>query len=378
MKKLNKILEDLVEPGTDMVLYTPAKSSEVYSPGHKYDPDQKEEETKYIVALDPVKDGGDGSLSISHYKVEDGVVENLQYEHGKFNVEKILEGFRLAFKEKEPPGRLPDTIEKTDDVKFKIEFKDRKVFTKEELAEQYKSQVDTGGSFWDFFKHIGNSNICHFELVHPWHKRYQNAYVWQSYRDLGDGWYILLTINKESGIVAVFKIFDKDFDINSDAGTKGEILHLYNGNPKDMHEVEKVIKINLGKTMHFYDVDEEFGKGIGIDFRWHPKGYGEQWGTVIKPKQDIDIIPVENPAPSLYDFIEHGRKMEMDVVNVMRVTAADFIGHISSPPTHPIADILFNHPYVIAKMLRNSLKGRRLAKRRKFKLYSFYFHNKMI
>lgn len=343
---------------------------------HKYDPDQKEEEPKYIVTFDPVKDEGDGGVSLSSCscKGENGVVENLQYK----------------YVEKEPPGRLPDTIEKNDDVKFKIEFKDRKVFTKEELAEQYKSQVDTGGYFWDFFKHIGNSNICHFELVH-WHERYQNAYVWQSYRDLGDGWYILLTINKESGIVAAFKIFDKDFDINSDAGTKGEILHLYTGNPKDMHEVEQVIKLNLGKTMHFYDgkftgfiMGEEFRKGI--DLKWKPKGYGEQWGTVIKPKQDIDIIPVENPAPSLYDFIEHGRKMEMDVVNAMGIPIKDSVDYIGALGVDALSKLISSRDsewLTCIDLIKSGFKGfdqrrRKLAKRRNtVSTFSFYKKYKM-
>ena len=179
--------------------------------------DNNNEEPKYIVLYDTVITDDSKITSSATFKAKDGVIEQVHP------------------KQKE----------------FTIKFKDRKVFTKEELKEQYKEHVDTGGSFWDFFKPIGNSNIYHFDLMSPWHVRYHDAAIWQSYRDLGDGWYILITINKESGIVAVFKIFDKEFDINSDADTKGDMLHLYTGEPKDIHEVEQVIKVNLNKNLDF-------------------------------------------------------------------------------------------------------------------------------
>lgn len=89
MKKLNKVLEEIVEPKTDMVLYDPKhRPIDVNIPCNKYDPDDK---PKYLVSYDPVKDGGDGSIS---FKVENGVVENLQYKHGQFSVDKILDTLR--------------------------------------------------------------------------------------------------------------------------------------------------------------------------------------------------------------------------------------------------------------------------------------------
>ena len=235
MKKLNKVLEEIVEPTTDMVLYAPsAKSSEVYSPDH-IDPDQKDEEPKYMVSYDPVKDGGDGSISVTSFKVENGISENINPH--KFSMEKILDTLRAAYE--------------------------------------------------------------------------------------------------------------------ANSGIKGKLVSI-----KDSDEV----------------TDENYG----IDLKWRPKGYGEEWGIVSKPKsEERRTLFVGNPAPSMYDFLEHGRKMEMHVINAMGVPI-DYIGHISSFPTHPIVDILSELPYVKNRSLYNSLKGRKLAKRRKFKLYSFYVHNKLM
>ena len=236
MKKLNKVLEEIVEPTTDMVLYDPNyRPIDVNIPCNKYDPDDK---PKYIVSYDPVKDGGDGSMSISSCKVEDGVAENIN--PNKFSVDKII-----------------DTL--------------RECYGEEFIERQRKKAIEA---------------------------------------------------------------------------------------------------------------EEDIDKKYGIDFKWRPKGYGKEWGIVSKPKsEERRILPVGNLAPSIMDFVEHGRKMEMHVVKAFGVgikDPADYIGHISSFPTHPIVDILSELPYVKNRSLYNSLKGRKLAKRRKFKLYSFYFHNKLI
>jgi hypothetical protein len=120
---------------------------------------------------------------------------------------------------------------------------DRILKTKEQLEEEYNLIVTQGPSFMDYIKRIGNSNIYPLDLPIPWHTRCFNAKFYQYYRDLGDGWFILITINKLTGYVAVFKIFDKEFIINSDE-ISGNVLTLYSGVPENFQEIESEINLN--------------------------------------------------------------------------------------------------------------------------------------
>ena len=70
-----------------------------------------------------------------------------------------------------------------------------------------------------------------------------------------------------------------------------------------------------------YDTDDK--PKYGIDLKWRPKGYGEEWGIVRRPTHDIGLVPIEHPTPSIMDFLEHGRKMEMHVTNDMGIPIRD-------------------------------------------------------
>ena len=63
---------------------------------------------------------------------------------------------------------------------------------------------------------IGNTNIFYWDIKHPWAFRYEDDLLYQKYRIIDDGEFILLVINKETGLVAAFKIDDKEFDFNFD------------------------------------------------------------------------------------------------------------------------------------------------------------------
>lgn len=244
-------------------------------------------------------------------------------------------------------------------------MEDRILKTKEQLEEEWQDYLKKGPP-WEFpFYNIGNSNIYNFDLWLEWRLRYQNAMFCQYYRDLGDGWFILITINKFEGIVAAFKTFDKDFDINSDADTKGDILHLYTGKPESMHEVEEIIKYNCSRNMDFVWSDS------APSFLKHPK------------TQEMGIISIDHPAPSILDFVEHSRQIEMHVSNSFGIPIKDH-NHIIGPLLDHKTDVsIEDSDWLVSSLLmQTGFKGfgqrRKLAKKRNsIRSFSFYKKYKM-
>lgn len=100
---------------------------------------------------------------------------------------------------------------------------------------------------------IGNTNIFYWDIKHPWAFRYEDDLLYQRYRILPDGQLVLLVINKETGLVAAFKIDDKEFDINSNEEPKGDVLVLYSGYPLSFEEVDSSINAGVLKDAYVPD-----------------------------------------------------------------------------------------------------------------------------
>jgi len=158
-----------------------------------------------------------------------------------------------------------------------------------------------------------------------------------------------------------------------------EILHLYTGNPKDMHEVEEVIKRNTSRNMGFVWADS------APAFLKHPK------------TQEMGIIPIEPPTPSIMDFVEYGKTMEYEALKALRIPIdpklhcgpdTGILGPFSDYKTN--VSIQDSDWLVSSLLMQTGFKGfdqrRKLAKRRGkafrnpsyARKYSFYKRYKLI
>lgn len=100
---------------------------------------------------------------------------------------------------------------------------------------------------------IGNTNISYSDIKHPWAFRYEDDLLYQRYKIIDDGQLVLLVINKETGLVAAFKIDDKEFDFNSNEESKGDVLTLYSGYPLSFQEVESIVNVGVLKDAYVHD-----------------------------------------------------------------------------------------------------------------------------